>query len=89
MSWASGVRFTEGAGNFPLRHRAQNISGAQPASYIIGTWRGRSVNLTTHIHLAPRSIMRGAIPPLPQYFYMAWCLVKHRDNFTFTFTYFS
>jgi len=30
--------------------------------------------------------MRGAIPPLPQYF-MAWCLVKHGDNFTFTFTF--
>jgi hypothetical protein len=22
----------------------------------------------------------------PQYVFMAWCLVKHRDNFTFTFT---
>jgi hypothetical protein len=30
--------------------------------------------------------MRGAIIPLPQYAFMAWCLVKHRDNFTFTFT---
>jgi hypothetical protein len=29
--------------------------------------------------------MRGAIPPLPQYIFMAWCLVKQRDNFTFTF----
>jgi hypothetical protein len=29
--------------------------------------------------------MRGAIPPLPQYTYMAWYLVKHRDNFTFSF----
>jgi hypothetical protein len=29
--------------------------------------------------------MRGAIPPLPQYVFMAWCLVKHRDNFTFIF----
>jgi len=28
--------------------------------------------------------MRGAIHPLPQYLVMAWCLVKHRDNFTFT-----
>jgi len=28
--------------------------------------------------------MRGAIHPLPQYAFMAWCLVKHRDNFTFT-----
>jgi hypothetical protein len=30
--------------------------------------------------------MRGAIPPLPQYVFMAWFLVKHRDNFAFTFT---
>jgi hypothetical protein len=29
--------------------------------------------------------MGGAIPPLPQYAFMAWCSVKHRDNFTFTF----
>jgi hypothetical protein len=27
--------------------------------------------------------MHGAIPPLPQYVFMAWCLVKHRDNFAF------
>jgi hypothetical protein len=27
--------------------------------------------------------MNGDIPPLPQYAFMAWCLVKHRDNFTF------
>jgi len=26
-----------------------------------------------------------SLPPLPQYVFMAWCLVKHRDNFTFTF----
>jgi hypothetical protein len=30
--------------------------------------------------------MSGATPPLSQYASMAWCLVKHRDNFTFTFT---
>jgi hypothetical protein len=29
--------------------------------------------------------MRGAIP-LPQYVFMAWCLVKHRENFTFNFS---
>jgi hypothetical protein len=28
--------------------------------------------------------MRGAIPPFLQYVFMAWCLIKHRDNFTFT-----
>jgi hypothetical protein len=27
--------------------------------------------------------MSGAIHPLPQYAFMAWCLVKYRDNFTF------
>jgi hypothetical protein len=27
--------------------------------------------------------MRGDIPPLPQYVFMEWYLVKHRDNFTF------
>jgi hypothetical protein len=32
----------------------------------------------------PKSRIREAIPPLPQYVFMAWCLVKHRDNFTFT-----
>jgi hypothetical protein len=29
--------------------------------------------------------MRSAIPPLPENVYMAWCLVKHRDNFIFAF----
>jgi hypothetical protein len=31
--------------------------------------------------------MSGAIPPLLQYAFMAWCLVKRRDNFTFAFTF--
>jgi hypothetical protein len=42
---------------------------------------GRGVKLTTHLHLVPRSRMRGSIPPLSQYVFMAWCLVKHRYNF--------
>jgi hypothetical protein len=28
--------------------------------------------------------MRGVISPLPQHAFMAWCLVKRRDNFIFT-----
>jgi hypothetical protein len=48
-------------------------------------WSGWGVKLTTHLHLVPRSRMRGFIPLLPQYVFMAWSLVKHRDNFTFTF----
>jgi hypothetical protein len=27
--------------------------------------------------------MRGAILPLPQYVFMAWCVVKDRNNITF------
>jgi len=27
--------------------------------------------------------MCGAVTSLPQYVFMAWCLFKHRDNFTF------
>jgi hypothetical protein len=29
------------------------------------------------------SRMRGAIPPLPQNVFVAWCLVKQGDNFSF------
>jgi len=38
----------------------------------------------THLHLVPRSRMCGAIPPLSQYVFMEWCLVKHRNNFAFS-----
>jgi len=34
------------------------------------------VKLTTHLHLVPMLRMRGAIPPLSQYVFMAWYLVK-------------
>jgi len=30
--------------------------------------------------------MHGAVPPLLQYVFMEWCLVKHRDNITFSFS---
>jgi hypothetical protein len=30
--------------------------------------------------------MRGAIPPLPKYAFVAWCLVKHRDSKMFRTT---
>jgi hypothetical protein len=44
------------------------------------TWEqsGRGVKLTTRLHLVQTSRMRGAIPPLPQYTSMAWCLVKEK-----------
>jgi len=34
------------------------------------------VKLTTLLHLVPKSRMRGAISPLLQYTFMAWCSVE-------------
>jgi len=39
---------------------------------------------TTHLHLVPRSKNDWRYTSIPQYVFIAWCLVKHRDNFTFT-----
>jgi len=37
---------------------------------------GRDVKLTTYFLLVPRLRMRGNVHPLPQYIFMAWCLIK-------------
>jgi len=42
------------------------------------------VKLATLHYLVPRLKTRVAIPPTLQYVFMAWGLVKHEDNFTFT-----
>jgi len=67
-------------GIFSLDHSVQTGSGAHQASCPMGTGdlsrrRGRGAKLTTHLHLVPRLRKRGAIPPLPQYVFMTWCLV--------------
>jgi hypothetical protein len=50
------------------------------------------VKLTTHLHLVPRPKNERSYTSTPQYEFTAWCLVKHRDNFTFrgkfTFTFY-
>jgi hypothetical protein len=81
-------RFPAGARNFSLHHCVQNGSGVHPASYPMGT-RGSfpgskaagawSWPLTSIWCQGQR--MSGTIPPLPQYAFIAWCSVKHRDNF--------
>jgi hypothetical protein len=79
----SRVRFLAGAGNFSLHHRVQNVSGAHPASYpggttgsfpggkTAGTWRWP----LTSIYCRGQR-MSGAIPPLPQHAFIAWCSVE-------------
>jgi hypothetical protein len=43
------------------------------------------MKLTTHLHLVPRPKNEWRYISIPQYVFMAWCLVKYRNNFTFTF----
>jgi hypothetical protein len=87
--WKFGVRFSAGTGNFSLHHRVQNGSGAHPPSYPMGTGgffpRDKATGAwnwpITCIWCRDQS-MRGAIPPLPQYAFMAWCLVKAQGPLT-------
>jgi hypothetical protein len=83
----SRVRFPMGAGNSSLHHRVQNGSGTHPASIqwvpgalYLGVKRlGREAD---HL-LASCTEVKNALSytSTPQYVFMAWCLVKHRDNF--------
>jgi len=43
----------------------------------------QGMKLTTHLHLVIRLLKCGAVPLLPNYSFMVWYLVKHRDSFTF------
>jgi hypothetical protein len=62
-----------------------------PTQWVLGNLtpgvKCQGMELTIHFHLVLR-LMHGAITPLPLYNFMIWCLVKHRDNFIFTFTYY-
>jgi hypothetical protein len=61
-----------------------------PSSLLSNGYWGKSgagVKLTTHLLLVPRSRTRGAITPLPQNAFMAWCLVKHRELTLLCFIY--
>jgi hypothetical protein len=62
----------------PTQPPIQWVPGALTLGY-----SSRGVKLTIHLHVVLRSRMRGAIPPLTQYAFMAWCFVKHRNNFTY------
>jgi hypothetical protein len=74
-------------GFFSLRNRGQTGSGAHPASYPMGTGKCYCGGG----HEADHSPQSGAevknawwyISTPPQYFFMTWCLVKHKNNFVF------
>jgi hypothetical protein len=87
---SSGVRFLAGAGNFFLRHSVQTGSGAHepPIEWVRGAlFPGVKRPAREADHSPPCSAeVKNAwnYTSIPQYFFMAWCLVKYRDNFTFT-----
>jgi hypothetical protein len=88
-----GVRFPAEVGNFSLRHRVQNGSGAHPASYPMDTRGSFPGGKAAGAWSWPRTSiccrcqrMRGAIPPLPQYVFMAWYLLSTGTTLHFTFT---
>jgi hypothetical protein len=75
------VRFPAGAGHFSLHHRVQTGSGSHSASYPMvnrGSFRENKAAGAWNwpLHLLSRSKMRGAIPPVPQYAFMAWWWIK-------------
>jgi hypothetical protein len=84
------VQFLAGARNFSLPHYVQTSSGAQPASYPVGTRGSFPQSKVAGVWRWPLTCiycqgqkMHGDISPLPLHVFMAWCLVKYRDNFTF------
>jgi hypothetical protein len=50
---------------------------------------GRGMKMTTHLRLLPELRMLGGMPSLHHNIFVSWCLIKHRDNFDFVFTYLS
>jgi hypothetical protein len=88
LTFPNGSRVPVGAGNFSPHHRVQTGSEAHPASYPMGSsgsfpgYKAAGAWSWPLISIVPRSIIRGAVPPLLQYAFMVWCLVKYRDNST-------
>jgi hypothetical protein len=63
----------------PTQPPIQVVPGAlSPGGKTAGSWSQPLTSIQFR-----RQRMRGVIPPLPQYVFIAWCLVKHKENFTF------
>jgi hypothetical protein len=85
--WTSGVRFSAGAGIFlfatasrpalrPTQPPVQWIPGAiSPVVKLPGREADHSPPSSAEVKNA------WSYSPLPQYVFMAWCLIKHRINF--------
>jgi hypothetical protein len=76
------------ASDFCLLHSVYTCSGGHPASYWVVTSgfqgvEGPRCELTVHLHLVLTLRICGSVLP---FLCLLWCLIKHRDSFSFTFT---
>jgi hypothetical protein len=76
-----------------FRHSDQTGSGAHPASYPTANGLALSLEVKWPEHKAYHPLPRGAngknvwrCTSISTYVLTQWCLMKHRDNFTFIFT---
>jgi hypothetical protein len=85
--WWGCFELTAGAETLVIKFCSSNIagSGAHTVSCPMGTgdftrgWSGQGVKLTTQLYLVPSLRKRGAIPQIPHYVFMAWCLIRQRE----------
>jgi hypothetical protein len=86
--WGSTVRFLAGAWNFLFTTVSRIALGStqHPIQWVPGALSLGVKQLGCEAdHSPPSSAEVRAIPALPKYAFMVWCLVKHRDNFAFAF----
>jgi hypothetical protein len=86
----SRVRFPAGAGNFLLTTVSRTALGPTqpPIQWVTGALSLGVKRLGREADHSPPSCAEvknaWSYTSTPQYVFVAWCLVKHRDNFTFS-----
>jgi hypothetical protein len=69
-----------------MHYHVQSGTGAHPAYYPAALSLGVKQVGHEADHSSPSSAIKNVWSYIstPQYVFMVWCLVKHRNNFTFT-----
>jgi hypothetical protein len=92
VGWTTGFRSQQGQGLFVFVTESRPDLGPtqSPTQRLLGP-HSPSIKRPGHeaehspTSCVPRLRMREAVPSHPQYVFMAWYLVKHRDVFTFMY----
>jgi hypothetical protein len=89
MGWTAGVRFLAEESYFlySTTSRPTPEPTQPPIQWVLGAvsprlkWPGRVTDNLPPSSAKVKNV--GAIPPLPQYVFMTWCSIGHREHFTF------